>query len=91
MKKTVPYYRQMKKGMAAVPREKKTKKKRRMKKITEYSQSGSKPVLKKGVSVNQVARKLYEYEQNGISPKEVEILMDRVKSLERRIKRLEEW
>lgn len=93
LKNTVPYYSQMKKGMNMTPKEKKPKKKRNEKHIalTEYSQSGSKPILKEHVTVNQAARKLFDYESTGISPREVQILIEREKALTARIEKLEGW
>ncbi len=90
LKNTVPYYNTIKRGMAAVPKEK-TKKRRQMQMLTEYNISESKPILKSGVTVNQAAKKLYEYEKFGKNPEEIGILIERVESLEQRIKRLEEW
>lgn len=93
LKSTVPYYSQMKKGMSVTPKTKKPKKKRNERHftLTEYSQSGSKPVMKEHVTVNQVARKLFDYESTGLSPHEVKILIEREKALVARIEKLEGW
>lgn len=91
MKQTVPYYSHIKKAMATRPKEKKTKRRKGPTTLTEYSESGSKPVLKNKVSVNQAARKLYEYEQSGLSPQEVLNLIVRAENLERRVKKYESW
>ena len=93
MKNHVPYYSKMKRGMKMTPKEHKPKKKRNEKHYTlsEYSQSGSKPVLKERVTVNQAAKKLYDYEATGLSPHEIQILIEREKALTARVKKLEGW
>ena len=93
MKKQVPYYSQLKHGMKMTPKEHKPKKKRNKKHytLTEYSQNGRKPVLKEHVTVNQAARKLYDYESTGLSPHEIQILIEREKALTARIEKLEGW
>ena len=95
LKNTVPYYSQIKRGMAAAPKEHKTKatkgKRQKHFTLTEYSQSGSKPVLKDHVTVNQAAKKLYDYESTGLSPHEIMILIEREKALTARVEKLEGW
>lgn len=93
LKSTVPYYSQMKRGMNMTPKEKKPKKKRSEKHftLTEYSQSGRKPILKDHVTVNQAAKKLFDYESTGLSPHEVQILIEREKALTTRVDKLEGW
>lgn len=88
----VPYYGQMKKALAASPREKKTKpRKKKEYRMTSWSQSGSKAVLRDGVSVNQAARKLYAYEETGMTPQEIWNLMEREHNLTMRVEKLEGW
>ena len=88
----VPYYSQMKKALPALPREKKTKpRKKKEYRLTSWSQNGSKAVLREGVSVNQAARKLYAYEETGLTPQEVLNLMERERNLTIRVEKLEGW
>ena len=93
LKSNVPYYSTMKRGIKMTPKEHKPRKKRNEKHytLTEYSQNGSKPILKEHTTVNQAARKLYEYENTGLSPHEVQILIEREKALTRRVEKLEGW
>ena len=59
--------------------------------MTSWSQNGGKAVLREGVSVNQAARKLYAYEETGLTPQEVLNLIERERNLTRRIEKLEGW
>lgn len=68
LKKTVPYYSAMKRAGAFKQQEPQKRQKRTT--LTEYSQNGQKAVLKPHVTVNQAAKKLYDYEQTGLSPHE---------------------
>ena len=92
LKQHVPYYSQMKTALPASPREKKTKpRKKKEYRLTSWSQNGSKAVLREGVSVNQAARKLYAYEETGLTPQEVLNLMERERNLTIRVEKLEGW
>lgn len=92
LKQHVPYYGQMKKALPASPREKKAKpRKKKEYRLTSWSQSGSKAVLRDGVSVNQAARKLHAYEETGLTPQEVLNLMERERNLTMRVEKLEGW
>lgn len=92
LKQHVPYYGQMKRALPASPRGKKTKsRKKKEYRLTSWSQSGSKAVLRDGVSVNQAARKLYAYEETGLTPREVLNLMERERNLTMRVEKLEGW
>lgn len=66
MKKIVPEYGYIKKAMPQVnagrQRENKTPGNKKPRLLTERSQNEGKPVLRKGVSVNQAARKLNAYD-----------------------------
>ena len=44
-----------------------------------------------GVSVNQAARKLYAYEETGLTPQEILNLMERERNLTMRVEKLEGW
>lgn len=89
LKKTVPYYSTMKRAGAFKQQEPRKRQKRTT--LTEYSQNGQKAVLKQHVTVNQAAKKLYDYEQTGLSPHEVANLVEQVQNLTRRVKKYESW
>lgn len=89
LKKTVPYYSTMKRAGAFKQQEPWKRQKRTT--LTEYSQNGQKAVLKPHVKVNQAAKKLYDYEQTGLSPHEVANLVEQVQNLTRRVKKYESW
>lgn len=89
LKKTVPYYSTMKRAGAFKQQEPRKRQKRTT--LTEYSQNGQKAVLKPHVTVNQAAKKLYDYEQTGLSPHEVANLVEQVRNLTRRVKKYESW
>lgn len=89
LKKTVPYYSTMKRAEAFKQQEPRKRQKRTT--LTEYSQNGQKAVLKPHVTVNQAAKKLYDYEQTGLSPHEVANLVEQVQNLTRRVKKYESW
>lgn len=89
LKKTVPYYSTMKRAGAFKQQEPRKRQKRTT--LTEYSQNGQKAVLKPHVTVNQAAKKLYDYEQTGLSAHEVANLVEQVQNLTRRVKKYESW
>lgn len=89
LKKTVPYYSTMKRAGAFKQQEPRKRQKRMT--LTEYSQNGQKAILKPHVTVNQAAKKLYDYEQTGLSPHEVVNLVEQVQNLTRRVKKYESW
>lgn len=89
LKKTVPYYSTMKRAGAFKQQEPRKRQKRTT--LTEYSQNGQKAVLKPHVTVNQAAKKLYDYEQTGLSPHEVVNLVEQVQNLTRRVEKYESW
>lgn len=89
LKKTVPYYSTMKRAGAFKQQEPRKRQKRTT--LTEYSQNGQKAVLKPHVTANQAAKKLYDYEQTGLSPHEVASLVEQVQNLTRRVKKYESW
>ena len=89
LKKTVPYYSTMKRAGAFKQQEPRKRQKRTT--LTEYSQNGQKAILKPHVTVNQAAKKLYDYEQTGLSQHEVANLVEQVQNLTRRVKKYESW
>lgn len=97
MKSVVPEYGHIKRAMPPVTqgrqREKKTQGGRKKKEylLTERSQNENKAVLRKGVTVNQAARKLAAYEATGLTPQEVLNLMERERNLTRQVEKLEGW
>ena len=90
LRQQVPYYNQMKRAGALVQSRKPQKRAKRTT-LTEYSQNGQKAVLKPKVTVNQAAKKLYEYESTGLSPLEVQNLVEQVRNLTNRVKKYESW
>lgn len=90
LKQTVPYYSTMKRA-GAFRQPQKPQKRQKRTTLTEYSQNGQKAILKPHVTVNQAAKKLYDYEQTGLSPHEVTNLVEQVQNLTRRVKKYESW
>lgn len=90
LKQTVPHYGTMKRA-GAFRQSQKPKKRQKRTTLTEYSQNGQKAVLKPHVTVNQAAKKLYDYEKTGLSPHEVANLIEQVQNLANRVKKLEDW
>lgn len=66
------------------------KKKKRVR-LTEVSRGSGKPVLCQSVTVNQAAKKLYDYEETGLAPYEVRILIEREKALTEQVKKMQDW
>lgn len=90
LRKEIPYYKQMKRtGILAQNKKQQKKIKRTM--LTEYSQNRQKAILKPKVTVNQAAKKLYDYESTGLSPMEVRNLVIQVQNLTSRVKKYESW
>ena len=90
LKQTVPYYGAMKRA-GAFRQPQKPQKRQKRTTLTEYSQNEQKAELKPHVTVNQAAKKLYDYEQTGLSPHEVANLIEQVQNLTKRVKKLEDW
>lgn len=67
-----------------------SKKKKRVR-LTEVSKGSGKPVLCQNVTVNQAAKKLYDYEETGLAPYEVWILIEREKALTEQVKKMQDW
>ncbi len=67
-----------------------SKKKKRVR-LTEVSKGSGKPVLCQNVTVNQAAKKLYDYEETGLAPYEVRILIEREKALTEQVKKMQDW
>lgn len=60
------------------------KKGRKRERLTEISTGSGKPVLKQNVGVVRAAKKLFEYEETGLSPYEVRALIERGKGIDRK-------
>lgn len=58
--------------------------------ITEINHNG-KAVLKGKTTVAAAVKKLHDYEETGLLPSEVRTLIERVRNLENRVKKLEGW
>ncbi len=50
-----------------------------------------KPVLCQNVNVNQATKKLYDYEETGLAPCEVRMLIEREKALTEQVKKMQDW
>ena len=67
------------------------KKGRKRERLTEISTGSGKPVLKQNVGVVRAAKKLFEYEETGLSPYEVRALIEREKNLTEQVKKMQDW
>lgn len=67
------------------------KKGRKRERLTEISTGSGKPVLRQNVGVVREARKLFEYEETGLSPYEVRALIEREKNLTEKVKKMQDW
>ena len=67
-----------------------SKKKKRIR-LTEISRGSVKPVLCQNVNVNQATKKLYDYEETGLAPCEVRMLIEREKALTEQVKKMQDW
>ena len=67
------------------------KKGRKRERLTEISTGSGKPVLKQNVGVVRAAKKLFEYEETGLSPYEVRALIEREKNLTEKVKKMQDW
>lgn len=95
MKGVVPCYSAMKAGMKHMEKQKgqrdgRRKKPRRVR-LTEISRGSGKAVLCQGVGVSRAAKKLFEYEETGLSPAEILVLIERERNLTERIKKMQDW
>jgi len=67
-----------------------SKKKKRVR-LTEAGRGSGKPVLCQNVTVSQAAKKLFDYEETGLAPYEVRVLMEREKALAGQVKKMQDW
>lgn len=91
MRKHIPSYTQIKKAAQMNREKKQTGSRRKPARLTEISRGTGKPVLCQGVGVARAARKLYEYEEIGLTAQEIRALLERERNLVRRIEKLEGW
>lgn len=80
LKNTVPYYNVMKAGLKSINNQKANKKKFKKVRLTKINKNGEAELVK-GVTVEQVINKLANYENSGLSPHELTILIEREKNL----------
>lgn len=66
-------------------------KKKRRTRLTEISQGSGKAIISDGVTVNQAVKKLYEYENTGLSPLEVKNLIERERNLSAKVLKMQDW
>lgn len=88
MKQHIPYYSNMKRAGAFQKPKKQGKPKRT--RLTEINHNGKK-VLKGKTTVAAAVKKLFDYEETGLTPYEVRNLIERERNLTERIKKLEGW
>lgn len=88
MKQHIPYYSSMKRAGAFQKPKKQGKPKRT--RLTEINHN-KKTVLKGKTTVSAAVKKLFDYEETGLTPYEVRNLIERERNLTERIKKLEGW
>ena len=88
MKQHILYYTSMKRAGAFQKQTKQGKPKRT--RLTEINHNG-KTVLKGKTTVSAAVKKLFDYEETGLTPYEIRNLIERERNLTERIKRLEGW
>lgn len=66
-------------------------KKKRRTRLTEISRGSGKAIISDGVKVNQAVKKLHDYEETGLSPREVHNLIEREKRLTEQVLRMQDW
>lgn len=70
---------------------KQTGKKPKRTRLTQISQGSGKAIISDGTTVNQAIKKLFEYEETGLSPREVRNLMERERRLTERALKMQDW
>ncbi|ANU50602.1 hypothetical protein [Clostridium phage Saumur] len=95
MKDVVPYYGAVKAGMKRIEKQRgqqngRGKKPRRVR-LTEISRGSGKAVLCQGVGVGRAAKKLFDYEETGLTPAEILNLIERERNLTAQIKKMQDW
>jgi len=78
--------RQQEKPKKGTGRKRKTRQR-----LTEISRGTGKAILKPDARMNQALKKLWDYEETGLSPKEVWGLIEQEKNLTEQVKRQQDW
>lgn len=89
MKQHIPYYSSMKKAGGYLQKRQQGKKPKRTQ-LTEINHDG-KTVLQGKTTVAAAVKKLFDYEETGLTPYEVRNLIEQERNLTERIKKLEGW
>ena len=66
-------------------------KKKRRTRLTEISRGSGKAIISDGVTVNQAIKKLYDYEETGLSPQAIKNLIEREKHLTEKVLKMQDW
>lgn len=91
LKGVVPCYGAVKTGMKHIQKRTKPGGKTKQFRLTEISRGSGKPVLCQGVGVNRAAKKLFDYEETGLTPTEILNLIERERNLTERVKKMQSW
>lgn len=94
LKGNVPYYGAIKAGMkraAAGQQASSGSRKKKRVRLTDISRGTGKAILLDGVAVNRAIKKLYDYEETGLSPHEIFILIERERNLTKRLEKMMDW
>lgn len=92
LKNVVPCYGTIKMGMKyAGQKEEGRGKRKKRKRLTEISRGSGKPVLCQKVTVTQAARKLFDYEETGLTAYEIHMLIERERALTEKVKKMQSW
>nr|WP_298544142.1 hypothetical protein [uncultured Lachnoclostridium sp.] len=84
----IPYLNMMKKAM---PKEEPKKKKVKSHRLTEIDPKSKKPRLKKGVSMDRAVEVLFMFENEDVTPNQIEDMKITIENLRNRVKKLEDW
>lgn len=66
-------------------------KQKKPERLTDISAGTGKAVLRGKVTVSRSIKRLYDYEETGLTPKQVQILIEREQALTRQIEKLQSW
>lgn len=67
------------------------RKKKKTERFTDISTGSGKAVLRGKITVSQAIKRLYDYEETGLSPKQMQILIEREQALTRQVAKLQSW
>lgn len=92
LKTVVPCYGAIKAGMKYAGKQAEgSRKKKKRQRLTEISRGSGKPVLCQKVTVTQAARKLFDYEETGLTAYEIHMLIERERALTEQVKKMQSW